>query len=78
MEADSSESGGLLNEPVHEISNNVVCASPPITHYQGVHDLDIFIGSGIFYPRIRYANDLILIFMNIYENMRNKRKMVEK
>ena len=26
----------------------------------------------------RYANDLIWIFMYIYENMRNKRKMVEK
>ena len=25
-----------------------------------------------------YTNDLILIFMNIYESMRNKRKMVEK
>ena len=27
---------------------------------------------------VRNANNLIWIVMNIYENMRNKRKMVEK
>ena len=27
---------------------------------------------------VRYANDLISIFMNIYENMRNKKKRLEK
>ena len=31
-----------------------------------------------FYPMVRNANNLIWIVMNIYENMRNKRKMVEK
>ena len=31
-----------------------------------------------FYPLVRYLNDLTLIFMNNYENMRHKKKMVEK
>ena len=31
-----------------------------------------------FYQMVRYANNLIWIVMNIYENMRNQRKMVEK
>ena len=31
-----------------------------------------------FYPLVRYLNDLTLIFMNNYENMRLKKNMVGK
>ena len=32
----------------------------------------------VLYPMVQNANNLIWIVMNIYENMRNKRKMVDK
>ena len=47
-----------------------------IIYYQTGHQIKAL--TKFFYPMVWYANYLIWIFMNIYENMRNKRRTVDK